>query len=139
MIDELDINGEPPFLDDQRLDELKVQSFWYNGVLEEEANVIFLKVAGKWHRLYFDCGIIFWRPETKGPKEFNFINDDGSESSFPVINLGADRRLVGKIIESYTMEAIEGGSKVDFTFEGGEVINFINIDDITTIRPQPNA
>ena len=139
MLDELEINGKPPLLNGRRLWALQVQSFWYGGKIEEEANVIFLNVENEWWRLYFDCGIIFWRPVEEGPKEFSFTNDDGIESSYPVIDLGADKKLNRKIIKSCTMAAIHSGSKVEFEFENGNLLSFENVGDHTIIKSQQDG
>src|SRR6516165_3282035 len=68
VLEELDINGDPPALAGLTCQELLVQQYWYSGRLEDEANVIFLKFGQRWYRLYFDSGIIFWRPQDSPPE-----------------------------------------------------------------------
>jgi len=137
MMDPLDINGEPPDLQGATLQELLVSSFWFAGELAEEANVVYLKADDVWHRLYFDCGIIFWRPETGPPESYDFRNDDGTLSDVRVVDLGRDRNLVvGSRIDAYTMEPVDGGSRVQFRMSDATCVGFENLNDNTRIMTQ---
>jgi hypothetical protein len=136
MLDLLDVNGEPPALRGTTLQELLVQSFWYDGELEEEANVVFLKSDDAWNRLYFDCGIIFWRPDNREPQAYDFRNDDGTVSEFRIRDLGRERDLVGQQLEDYSMEPVDGGSQVTFRMQDGTCFGFENVNDSTRIMTQ---
>ena len=63
----LDIDGTFPQLIGEVVDSIICEQFWYNGVLEDSANVIHLLINKNWHRLYFDCGIVFWRKDSSQP------------------------------------------------------------------------
>ncbi|GEM_PF-1089384 len=132
-MDTIDINGNPPELRGAKVDELLLQTFWYDGHLEDEANVVYLQTDKSWHRLYFDCGIIFWRPDMEGPKAFHYKNDDGSLSDFKITDFGRDHGLIGKRIEDYSMEPIHGGSRVRFKMQDGYEFGFENVDDVSRI------
>jgi hypothetical protein len=54
--EELSVNGEWPDLKTKIIEKLIAQEYWYKGKLDEAANVIWLKISGKWFRLYFDYG-----------------------------------------------------------------------------------
>ena len=57
----LEINGIPPKLTGYECEEMICQQYWYLGKLENEMDVLFLRANGKWHQLYFESGVIFWR------------------------------------------------------------------------------
>ena len=97
MDEELEINGIWPVLENGMLEELLCSEMWYQGKLEEPANVIFLKVNGNWYRLYFNYGIIFWRVDKEGPKEYTMPK---YESHFKVVDVGRNYGLVNNLIES---------------------------------------
>ena len=65
-MEEVEVNGYWPKIKRQTLQEMIVQQFWYEGVLEEPANVVYLKVNNGWFRLYFDYGIVLWRKDNEG-------------------------------------------------------------------------
>lgn len=43
----------PPQLASLPCDEFLCEQYWHRGVLEEAANVIYLRFASRWHRLTF--------------------------------------------------------------------------------------
>ncbi|WP_444888420.1 hypothetical protein [Microbulbifer sp. JMSA008] len=43
-MEEFEVNGHWPQIENQSLQEMIVQEFWYDGVLEEPANVVYLKI-----------------------------------------------------------------------------------------------
>jgi hypothetical protein len=136
MNDQLDINGDPPDLKGQTLQELLVQSYWVNDKIVEEASLVFLKTNGVWYSLYFDCGIIFWRPKTKSPEAYDYRNDEDTLSEFRIEDLGRKCDLIGKQIHDYKMEPVDGGSKVEFRLKDETCIGFENINDNTKIITQ---
>lgn len=131
MDEELDINGNWPILDGGNLEEVLCSEMWYQGKIEEPANVIYLKVSGDWHRLYFDCGIIFWRKENEGPKEFEMPE---LESYFKVVDVGRKYGLIGKKVESVIGRMLPNGSEVTFSLANEKIITFSNIHDHTTYK-----
>ena len=130
MIELLEINGEPPALAGEVCDDLQIQQYWYRDKLNDEANVVFLRFAGIWHRLYFDWGIIFWRITDRAPVSFEAPEIEGS---FRIVDLGALLGVRGKRLDRYEMKSIEGGSQVDFVFYDGQSVSFRNVADRTSL------
>ncbi len=127
---EPEINGNWPDLEGNRLQEMLAQECWFQKDLEEEANVVLIKVEGIWHHLYFDSAIIFWRISSDEPHEIKPA--DRAEVSYHLRDLGSELELSGRIIKSCTARAIRGGSEVEFDFDGGKKITFKNVDNLTS-------
>lgn len=128
-MDPLEINGDPPRLAGLRCDAILCVEFWHAGSLVTPAAAVYLCFEGRWQQLSFDCGIIFWRAEQGAPQPFSAPE---IEASYPVVDVGAQRQLIGVRLSEYQAEAIEGGARVTFTFDGGQRLTFSNIDDTTT-------
>lgn len=136
MLDPLSVNGEPPAIVGLPCDELMVSEYWHQGELIEPANVVYLRFAGRWHRLYFDFGIVFWRPH-----EFAPDGADPSEENlaYPLIDLGQQMGVRGVILDRLEAEPIVGGSEVQFTFRNGVRLTFSNVADTTTYRAESSS
>ena len=127
---EPEINGVWPDLEGKCLQEMFAQECWFQKDLEEEANVVLIKVEGTWHHLYFDTAVIFWRISTDEPHEVK--PPDRAEVSYHLRDLGAELDLSGRIIKSCTARVIPEGSEVELGLEGGKKITFKNIDNLTS-------
>ncbi len=127
---EISINGQWPKLEGTQLEELLCEEFWYDQKLEEQANIIHIKVNNKWLRLYFDYGTIFWRNKSKKPEQSKFIQN-GIKTEFRVIDLAKLKNIKGEFITKVDPSNITGGSQVLFSFSNGVKIKFKNIDDVT--------
>jgi len=128
-VEPLDVNGDAPQLAGLRCDAILCVEYWHGGQLVEPANTVYLCFGGVWHRLYFDYGIIFWRPDERGPGSYEAPELD---SSYPVVDVAAERNLLGLRLSRYEMVPIDGGSRVTFAFEGGHRLAFSSIDDVTS-------
>lgn len=125
----LEVNGDAPQLAGLRCDGLRCIEYRHAGRLVDPANVVHLCFGGTWHRLYFDSGIIFWRPTDFGPESFEAPELD---ASYTVIDVAAARGLIGLLLSGYEMAPIEGGARVTFSFNGGQHLTFSNIGDVTS-------
>lgn len=123
----LEVNGDPPDLSGQTCDAFFVRQYWYEGELAEPANVTYLSFADVWHRLCFDCGIIFWRGQDGAPE----VWEESEEYAWPLIDLAKDKQFKGEALEEYEMETIRGGSQVVFCFASGKRVVFRNVADRT--------
>ena len=130
--EELSVNGEWPDLKNKIIEKLIAQEYWYQGELDEAANVIWLKISGKWYRLYFDYGIVFWRESNEKP--IYVKPETGEDYDYPLNDLTEKYNLSGKRIDSCEGSVITGGSQVVFKFENGQEIKFESINDSTSIR-----
>ncbi len=89
--------------------------------LVDRANVIFLSFDTDWHQLYFDCGIIFWRPQ-KGPPEGFSAADLGC--TYPLLDLGRHCGVKGQKLCSCASFPVKNGFMVSFKFESGAELSF---------------
>jgi hypothetical protein len=129
-VEPLSINGEPPRLGGQRCDAILCQQYWHGGRLVEPANVVFLCFEGRWHRLYFDYGIVFWRAAETGPQPYQAPETD---SDYPVVDVAEEMGLRGVRLLSYRMDPLgTSGAQVTFTFENGAQLALHCIDDLTS-------
>ena len=126
---EPELNGEWPDLDGKTLQGLFVQECWYQKDLEEEANVVLIKVEEAWHHFYFEMDILFCRTSQDEPHEGK--PEEVAEISYRLRDLGAELDLVGRIINSCSARTIPRGSELELGFEGGRKISFKNIDNLT--------
>ena len=130
IVEPLEINGEPPQLNGLRCDALLCRECWHGGHLVEPANVAFLCFDGRWHRLYFDLGVVFWRDAEGGPEPFEAPEVD---SIYPVVDVAKARGLLGVKLLGYRMEPWGAcGAKVTFDFESGARLTFRSVEDVTT-------
>ena len=134
MLDPVSINGEEPSLVGQPCEELLASEYWYEGGLVEPANVIYLRFAGAWHRLYFDFGIVFWRPHDRAPEPVPPISDG---VAYPLVDLGRQFKIQGVVLNRLKAEPVEGGSEVRLEFDNRVLLVFSCIDDTTTYRAEP--
>ncbi len=130
--EELSVNGEWPELNNKVIEKLIAQEYWYQGVLDKAANVIWLKITGKWYRLYFDYRIIFWKESTESPAYSK--PESSGEYDYPLTDLTEKYELSGKHIKDCVGSVIPGGSQVKFIFQNDKSIIFKSINDSTTIE-----
>ncbi|MBB5322911.1 hypothetical protein [Marinobacter oulmenensis] len=128
---ELSINGEWPSLEGKVLQELICHEMYYQGKLEETANVTFIKVDGHWLRLYFDYDIIFWRAKYSVPQPYEMPEHN---SYFKTRDVGAELELCGQIIKSVAAKGLKRGVEIEFKFDNGRSIFFQSIDDVSSYR-----
>ena len=130
-VEDLDVVGVWPDLTGKTLDQLIAQESWFEGELDDEANVIWLQVAGDWHRLYFDNDAIYWATAPNGPRAKDAAPDE--EPEFPLNDLTAKFSLGGATVSSTNGQWIEDGTEVTLHFEGGKTVTFRNRFDTTTV------
>lgn len=131
MDSKLSINGEWPKLEGKRLQEMICHEMYFEGELEELANVTSLKVGGEWLELYFDGDVIFWRM-AKAPTEKGEIVEH--DSYFKLTDVADKFSLKGNVIKRLDVQYIENGVEVVFTFGGGKSMIFSSINDISSYR-----
>ena len=129
-MDFVETNGETPRIEGLRCEELFALEFWYAGSLEESAHQVFLKFAGRWHRLYFDYGTVFWRPSEGGPVGYCA---EELESEFRVRDIGSSHSVKGTVLEEIQTAAILRASTVEFRFQSGRRVVIACIDDRSDI------
>ncbi len=130
-MDKVSINGEQPKLEGKKLLQLVCHEMYYDGKLEELANVSYLHVDEKWYRLYFDYGIIFWRTQESAPQSYEIEELD---CSFIAVDVAEKLKLKNEIIKSITPKIVNNGVEVEFTFNSGKILIFSNTDDVSNYR-----
>ena len=131
MDESLEINGSVPELKSQVIQELLCTEMWCNGILEEPANVIYIKANNAWFRHYYDYGIVFWRKEETAPTDYEM---EELKCTFKVVDLLAKFQLNNLTLLEIESRAVIGGSETEFKFSDGRTIVFSNIDDVTKYR-----
>ena len=128
----LDIDGTFPLLIGEVIDSMICEQFWYNDVLEDSANVIHLLINKNWHRLYFDCGIVFWRKDSTQPKRVEYTDDEGFKVEYKLHDLLKELNLKSPVVSSVLAKDIKGGCMVEFLLNQSVVIKFQNIHDTSS-------
>ena len=111
----LEINGIPPRLANQVCEELLCQQYCYRSQLQQEVDVLLLKVNGRWHQLYFDEGAVYWRIQDEAPRAVEMQQEN--PLTFPLIDLGEGYALKQSLISEYITEPLLDGARVSFVFE----------------------
>ena len=105
-----EVRGEVPPVVGEICEELICQQLWSDGALEDPGNVIFLRVRGRWFRLYFDFGEIVWNPGAAAPQPWA-VPELGVE--YPLFDVAARFELKGLRVASIRTEPIRGGAEPD--------------------------
>jgi hypothetical protein len=130
-----EVHGRPPPLVGAVLEELWLQQYWFGDTLVDEANVVFFRSDGVWHRLSIDVGVIFCRSGIPTPKPSAVPE---IEARYPVVDVGRTLNVRGRRVEQLEMRATEGGSEVEVTLTDRRLI-IRNVDDRTTLVACPPA
>jgi len=128
----LETDGIPPRLNNQVCEEILCQQYCYRGQLQQDVDVLLLKVNGGWHQLYFDEGIVFWRLQTEQPKALEA--QPGDPMTYPLIDMGEKYALKQSVISDYITEPLLGGARVSFVFEGKGSLIVVHKNNRTLLR-----
>ena len=126
---EVEMNGDQPDIVGQTCEGLVIIEYSHAGVVVEPANVTFLRFSSRWHRLYLDSGVVFWRPDEDGPKSFDAPELD---ASFRAVDVGAQLGLGGRRLLAIQYEPLEDGTRVRLCFEGGVELKLEDRKDVTS-------
>ncbi len=127
----MEIVGSPPELAGLVCEAIVRQQFIYNGELVDDANVVYLCFAARWHQLIIDNGVVFWRSSPEAPKPLT-AEDDSFE--YPLIDVGLSAGLTGCRLESYRVEDTPSGVEVIFLFDNRRTIVIQNEGDRSMFR-----
>ncbi len=125
----LEVNGEQPALVGKLSLDLLVEEVWHQGRVSSPANVTWIHDGRGWHRLYFDCGIVFWRRSPIGPVAYDMPE---LQSRVEIVDLGRAFGFAGRVITDIAVPAIFGGAEVALGFDSGASIRIRNVEDRTT-------
>lgn len=116
------INGNEPHLVGQACTGFVLLHFYDGVAISDQVNVAHLKFGEQWHRLYFECGTVFWRESQEEPGmplnstlEYGQVLNDLSEMS----------SVAGQVVSSITYSASEAGDvEVRISFASGTALKF---------------
>jgi hypothetical protein len=126
----LEINGIPPRLTNQLCKELLCQQYWYHGKLAQEVDALYFKVNERWHQLYFDAGMVFWRIQQEAPIE----QQAGTTFAYPLINIGEKFGIKNCIIADCITEPLNEGARVTMVFEDKGALFITHSDNKTRLQ-----
>lgn len=128
----LETDGIPPRLTNQVCEELLCQQYCHRGQLQQEVDVLLLKVNGRWHQLYFDEGILFWRTQKEAPQAIPAA--PGAPFTHLLIDLGEKYALKQSVISDCISEPHLDGARVSFVFEDKGTLIILHSGNKTTLR-----
>jgi len=130
-VEELDVVGPWPKFAGKTMNQLFAQESWFEGELDDEANVVWLQVDGAWNRLYFDSEIVYWKTESSGPPPMPSTPDEAA--GFSLRDLGTKFGIAGRPIASVDGGWVEEASEITLRFADGATLTFRNRFDTTSV------
>ena len=128
----LHTNGIPPKISGRECEEMICQQYWQEGKLVKELDVLFIKLHGRWHQLYFEDNTVFWRSQDESPVPYEQKEDDPFK--YPLVNLATQYAVKGEVITDSVTESMVGGAKVSFLFEKGDKVVCSCVDSETRVQ-----
>ena len=128
----LETDGIPPRLSNQLCEVLLCQQYWYHGKLAQEVDALLLKVNERWHQLYFDEGIVFWRIQQEAPVPFEQQTE--SPFAYPLIDIGEKFGIKDCIITECITDPLVEGARVTMVFEDKGSLLITHSDNKTRLQ-----
>lgn len=128
----LETNGIPPRLAGHECEELICQQYWLRGGLEQEVDGLFFKVNGRWHQLYFDAGIVFWRGLPQAPTAFEHQAHD--PFVFRLVDVGKKFGVKEDFIADCVTEPLIDGVRVSVVFENKGTLIVKHVANKSSLR-----
>jgi len=128
----LETDGIPPRLTNQECEELLCQQYYNQGQLQQEVDVLLLKVNKRWHQLYFENGVVFWRLQDEEPRAVE--TQPGDPFNYPLIDIGEKYSLKQSVINDCVTESLLNGARVSFVFEDKGTLIISHNDNKTSLR-----
>jgi tetratricopeptide (TPR) repeat protein len=101
---------------------LLLQAHYYRGQLVNEASVLFLRLAGGWHRIFIEAGVVFWHTVD------SLDSPDADRHHYTVTDLGAGHGLVGKRLIGITTADVPAGGELRLLFSGDLRVSLRHVD-----------
>jgi hypothetical protein len=128
----LQIDGIQPKLEGHVCEVLICQQYWYDGKLDDEVDVLFIKADGRCYQLYFENGVVFWRGQAQVPSPFESKPED--KFAYPFLDLGRKYGLFNRLITGVSVEPLPDGARVCFEFENDGELTIYHQDNRSEIR-----
>jgi len=127
----MEIIGHPPELVGLPCESLICEGFVNHGKRVADANIVYLRFAGTWHKMSIDGGVVFWRKLDRPPEPWRVEHEDWG---YPQVDVGAAAGIVGHSLKLYRMTTRATGAQVSFEFDNGRRIAIENEEDRSTYR-----
>lgn len=115
------LNGEEPQLVGQRCTGFVLQHFYEGQQITDQVNVAYLRFAGQWYRLYFECATIFWRVSEPPEKTEN----SGLAYGLLLNDLSGMESVVGQTVQAVAYSASQSGDvRATIAFANGKSLKF---------------
>lgn len=120
----LKTDGIPPKINEQLCEGLLCQQYCYRGKVQQEVDILLLRVNDRWYQLYYEEGALFWRLQEGEPAVVESKPED--PFSYPLIDVGERYGLTQMVIRTCFTESLLNGARVTFVFEerGSLVVTF---------------
>ncbi|MGY8633369.1 hypothetical protein RAD15_12900 [Bradyrhizobium sp. 14AA] len=127
----MELVGQAPELTGLLCEAFICEGFVFKGKLIANANVVYVRFDGVWHKLVIDCGVMIWRPFPGQPSP-STITSEGWE--YPHVDVGIIAGVVGHRLREYRMETAVAGGSVIFYFDNDRTIAIDNENDASSFR-----
>jgi hypothetical protein len=128
----LETDGVVPKLNGEVCEALICQQYWHAGKLVQAVDALFIRVRERWHRLYFDEGIVFWRMDESGP--VTRAVQDGDPFVYPLLDLGHRYGLNDCLISECVMEPYPEGARVAIGFTQLGTLVIVHSENSTSLQ-----
>lgn len=116
------LNGQEPRIVGQTCRGFILLHFYDGTEISDQVNVAHLKFDEQWYRLYFECGIVFWRESQEPP---GMPTNSTLEYGLVLNDLSELNAVAGQILESINYSASEAGDvEVRLSFAAGTALTF---------------
>ncbi len=120
--------GDAPDFEGAKCEALVCEEYFHKGQLSSAANVVWLKLNGRWHRFFFDCGVLNWRRSETSPKAYSMSELEGDVR---LADIGERFGLIGCPVEKEE-ELEEPTARLTLRFGGAGCIVFSHAGDQTS-------
>lgn len=128
----LETNGITPKLNGEVCETIICQQYWHARKMVNAVDALFVRVRGRWHRLYFDGGIVFWRQDESAP--VTQIAKPGDPFVYPLVDLGQQYGLNGCLISECVVEPYLEGARVAIGFSNRGTLVIVDSANITSLQ-----
>lgn len=126
---DVEVIGTEPELQGLCCEELICEGFVADGKLEADANVVFIRAGGFWHRLVIDAGVVFWRKQEQEPTPWVVPEKDWF---YPHRNVAEEFGLSGQEIDSIRIGRQNDAVEVLVCFRNGKSFALKNANDASS-------
>jgi hypothetical protein len=136
LITRQDAETELPELVGRTVQALRVLQYWRDHRLVDPAVTAYLQLDdGSWQRFFLDAHVLFWRTVDEIDVELSVadaVDESGGGGVWRIVDLGADRRLVGRTIEAVSMRQVTNRGTLSLVLDPPALVLLEHFDDERT-------